>query len=150
MLLKSKNKKNHRVSGSFATYRVTDVEGLESRRMLAAASGVAHPLITMTPSATGASIQGYTVSQIKHAYGFDQVSGDGSGQTIAIVDAYNDPNIWADLQTFDKAMGIADPPSFRQVSQAGGSTAGVATDAGWAGEVALDVEWAHAIAPKAN
>src|SRR5207237_1022841 len=76
--------------------------------------------------------------------------GDGSGQTIAIVDAYNDPNIWADLQVFDKAMGIADPLSFKQLSQTGGSTSGIATDAGRAGEIALDVEWAHAIAPKAK
>ena len=29
--------------------------------------------------------------QIRHAYGFDQIEGNGTGQTIAIVDAYNDP-----------------------------------------------------------
>src|SRR5437660_2827443 len=42
---------------------------------------------------------GYTPAQIRHAYGFDQITfgsvkGDGSGQTIAIVDAYDDPNIF--------------------------------------------------------
>src|SRR6266702_6499791 len=50
-----------------------------------------------------------TPTQVRHAYGFDQITfnggtvkGDGSGQTIAIVDAYNDPNIFSDLDVFDK------------------------------------------------
>src|SRR5439155_21172245 len=46
---------------------------------------------------------GYDPAQIRHAYGFDQITfsngtvkGDGRGQTIAIVDAYDDPNIFKD------------------------------------------------------
>src|SRR5437899_771146 len=49
--------------------------------------------------------------QIRHAYGFDRVGfmdsthplvpGNGQGQTIAIVDAYDDPNIASDLAKFD-------------------------------------------------
>ena len=93
-----------------------------------------------------------TPAQVRHAYGFDQVSfsggtvaGDGTGQTIAIVDAYDDPNIAGDLQTFDSQFGIPAPPSFTKIVQSG-----TVTDAGWSGEIALDVEWAHAIAPKAS
>lgn len=100
---------------------------------------------------------GYTPAEIRHAYGFDQVtyagrtmSGDGTGQTIAIVDAYNDPRITSDLQTFDAYFGLPAPPSFKIVSQTGGSISGVANDSGWATEISLDVEWAHAIAPRAN
>src|SRR5262245_57365662 len=57
----------------------------------------------------------FTPSQITHAYGFDTVTftggvvGDGSGQTIAIVDAFDDPTILSDLQTFDAKYGLPDP-----------------------------------------
>jgi subtilase family serine protease len=95
---------------------------------------------------------GLTPQQIRGAYGIDQiafsdgaVTGDGSGQTIAIVDAYDDPNISSDLAEFDAEYGLPAPPSFT-VDNLGAST----TDAGWALETALDVEWAHAIAPGAN
>jgi subtilase family serine protease len=93
----------------------------------------------------------YTPAQIRHAYGFDQLPAwvDGSGQTIAIVDAQDNPYIVNDLITFDRAFGIPDPPSFTKVNQSGG-TRFPAPDKGWAGEISLDVEWAHAIAPRAN
>jgi subtilase family serine protease len=94
-------------------------------------------------------LTGYTPQQIRHAYGFDQMWLDGAGQTIAIVDAYDNPYIASDLKTFDRTFGIPDPPSFTKVNQTGGKTLPKA-DAGWAGEIALDVEWAHAIAPRAN
>jgi subtilase family serine protease len=92
---------------------------------------------------------GYTPAQIRHAYGVDQMWLDGSGQTIAIVDAYDDPNIISDLRTFDRKFGISDPPQFAKVNQSGGKTF-PKVDTGWAGEITLDVEWAHAIAPGAN
>jgi len=97
----------------------------------------------------------YSPAQIAHAYGFDLVNftangivhkGDGSGQTIAIVDAYDDPTILSDLHHFDQTFGLPDPPSFQKLTPQGKP----AVDSGWALEMALDVEWAHAIAPKAN
>jgi hypothetical protein len=96
---------------------------------------------------------GYSPAQVRHAYGFDQISfngvaADGTGTTIAIVDAYDDPTAASDLHQFDVAFGLPDPV-FTKVNQSGGSTM-PAADAGWAQEIALDVEWAHAIAPKAN
>ena len=54
----------------------------------------------------------YTVAQIRAAYGindipdFGNAPADGSGQTIALVDAYNDPSIIADLDGFDSAMSL--------------------------------------------
>ena len=53
--------------------------------------------------------------------------GNGAGETIAIVTAYNDPNITSDLAAFDKEYGLSAPSSFT-VKNLGGST----TDAGWA------------------
>src|SRR5207237_345698 len=76
------------------------------------------------------------------------VAGDGAGTTIAIVDAYDDPKIANDLHQFDVAWGLPDPV-FTKVNQTGGTTY-PAANGGWASEIALDVEWAHAIAPKAN
>ena len=93
--------------------------------------------------------QPHTPAQIRQAYGFNQISQDGSGQTIAIVDAYNAPTIRNDLATFDSQFGLQAPPNFTILNQNGGGSL-PGTDAGWAGEISLDVEWAHAIAPNAN
>ena len=120
----------------------------------AAAPPVMHPDYIIRPNVT-TGIMGYSPGQIKSAYGFDQVSlsggatPDGTGQTIAIVDAFDDPNIVSDLATFDSQFGLPAPPSFRVVNQTGGSSL-PQPDAGWAGEISLDVEWSHAIAPGAN
>jgi subtilase family serine protease len=107
------------------------------------------PLVTAGPVGT-------TPTQIRHAYGFDQISfsggtvaGDGSGTTIAIVDAFNDPNIASDLHAFDLALGLPDPPSFSQVNQSGGTSL-PSPSTSWSTEISLDVEWAHAIAPGAS
>jgi hypothetical protein len=110
-------------------------------------AGGAAPLATGGPTGT-------SPSQIRHAYGIDQitfsggtVAGDGSGTTIAIVDAYDDPNIANDLHQFDARFGLPDP-SFSKVNEYGGTTL-PSPDGSWIGEIALDVEWAHAVAPGA-
>jgi subtilase family serine protease len=111
-------------------------------------------LDVITPLASSSGPTGLTPAQVKAAYGFSSVKfgsvvGNGAGQTIAIVDAYNDPNIKSDLGKFDQTFGLAAPPRFKIVNQNGGTTL-PQSDRGWAGEIALDVEWAHAIAPAAN
>jgi subtilase family serine protease len=73
----------------------------------------------------------------------------GHGQTIAIVDAFDNPNIESDLQTFDTQFGLP------VCTVANGcfvksAPAGITTDSGWALEISLDVEWAHTIAPGAK
>ena len=97
----------------------------------------------------------YTPTQIQQAYGFNQINfgsvhGDGTGQTIAIVDAYDDPNIQADLNAFSAQFGLPSTTVTR-VSQ-NGSTSLPSSDSsgGWELEESLDVEWAHAIAPGAK
>jgi subtilase family serine protease len=100
----------------------------------------------------------YTPAQISHAYGLDQIKplagnvpDNGAGQTIAIVDAYDDPTIRNDLQTFDSQFGLPNltSSSLTIVNQAGGKQLPPA-DADWTIETALDVEWAHAMAPGAS
>jgi hypothetical protein len=94
----------------------------------------------------------YTPAQIRSAYG---ITGDGAGQTIAIVDAYFDPTITSDLASFSSRYGLAQldgtngDGTFRQVDLTGNKTPSPRND-DWTLETALDVEWAHAVAPLAN
>jgi hypothetical protein len=136
------------------------MECLEERRLLSAqlVSDVTVSPAAGIVAAAGAAgpAGGYTPAQIRAAYGADPASllggaitGDGSRQTIAIVDAYNDPNIASDLHAFDVAFGLNDPPTFTKVDQSGGTNY-PKTDGGWSTEIALDVEWAHAVAPGAS
>jgi hypothetical protein len=119
-------------------------------------SGPAKPLQMSSPDPAG-----LTPTQLKTYYNFSglrfgSTPGDGRGQTIALVDAYNDPDITGDLKTFDKAYGLPAPPSFKVVSQTGSSTSLPPADkpdpvnGSWASEESLDVEWAHALAPGAK
>jgi len=97
----------------------------------------------------------------------------GAGQTIYIVDAMHDPYIASELAAFNSKFGLPSCSSkaiassaalplaaasssaceFSQVysTQGGGLTAAApAYDSGWATEITLDVQWAHAIAPLAR
>ena len=134
------------------------LEFLETRQLLSVSGAnlsqfVAHPDLTAAPLVYSASPSGLSPSQVRQAYGINQVTfqngsvaGNGAGQTIAIVTAYDDPNISADLKTFDREFGIADAPSFIKYVQSGLTQ----TNSGWSLETSLDVEWAHSIAPGAN
>jgi hypothetical protein len=147
-----------RLQGSLRR-RALIVEPLEYRALLSAISVLdtqfAEPALSALAAVTNTSPRGYTPAQIRQAYSFGgitfngSVQGDGSGQTIAIIDAYNDPNIASDLQAFDAAFGLANPPKFTVMNQNGGTSL-PASDAGWSQEIALDVEWSHAMAPGAN
>ena len=153
--------------------RPAAVEPLEPRQLLSTTPMRAHPAsggaMTATPAfaAGNPSVVGFTPGQVRAAYGltnirFGSVVGDGTGQTIAIVVAYDNPRLvsstdaafaTSDLAQFDTALGLASPPSFTKVNQAGSATSLPAADptgGGWANEAALDVEWAHAAAPAAS
>jgi hypothetical protein len=141
----------------FASFRPA-IEGLEQRTVPAVVQPTAHLLKAggVLPASGPGLPGGFGPSDIRHAYGFDQITfssgtvqGDGSGQTIAIVDAYDQPNIASDLAVFDSTYGLAAPPSFTKVNQNGGTTYPTA-DQNWGMEISLDVEWAHAIAPGAK
>ena len=73
------------------------------------------------------------------------VKGDGTGETIALIEMYSDPNLQSDLDTFDAQYGLARSDADRRES--GGQCR--PTPVGRV-EQSLDVEWAHAIAPGAN
>src|SRR5947209_4806387 len=97
---------------------------------------------------------GLTPAQLTHAYGLDAIAftlpsgatvkGDGTGATIALIEAFHDPSLAGDLQVFDRTYHLPDPPL--SVVNLGGTQ----SDPAWSLEESLDVEWAHAIAPGAS
>jgi subtilase family serine protease len=90
-------------------------------------------------------------SQLLSAYKLP--SSGGSGQTIAIVDAMNDPTAEADLGTYRSTFGLPACTTangcFTKVDQNGGTNF-PATDAGWALEISLDIEMVSAICPSCH
>ncbi len=94
---------------------------------------------------------GYTLVQLRHAYGFDQIANLGDGQVIGIVDAFDDPSVESDLAVFTSTFGLP------ACSIANGCltivfASGVRPpeNANWSMEISLDTQWAHAIAPNAK
>jgi len=141
------------------------IERLEDRRLLDA-SPIAHPtFIINNPGGVGplqsSSPVGFTPAQIQKAYGIDSLlasGNNGAGQTVAIVDAYDDPNIASDLHNFDVQFGLPQmdglngDPTFTKVNEYGETSPlpSASGTSGWSEEESLDVEWVHSIAPQAN
>lgn len=103
----------------------------------------------------------------------DQAAQQGAGQTIYLIAAYHDPNIAAELAAFNAKFGLPTCatqaiPTTTTALAAASTTAGCtlsvvytnssgamtatapAYNSGWATEIALDVQWAHATAPRAR
>jgi fibronectin type 3 domain-containing protein len=129
----------------------------------------AHPPIhTVIP--TRGHLRAHTSNQsppfgpaaVKGAYGVSSLglsNTDGTGVTVAIVDAYGDFNssmvdeIQSDLQSFSSTYGLpfnAANSASPTLSEAFPDGAPSASNSNWALETALDVEWVHAIAPGAH
>ena len=109
-----------------------------------------NPIIILTPPQKSNSMAPFAISglypaQIRKAYGIDLLGNSGAGKTIAIIDAYGSPTVASDLATFNTQFGL---PSASLTIH--GTSQNPVTQPGWAMETALDVEWAHAIAPAAN
>ncbi|MGO8758512.1 MAG: S8 family serine peptidase [Terracidiphilus sp.] len=113
------------------------------------ANVVAEPGYGLFSCQVGLSVaQCYDPFQMRTAYGIDafiKAGFDGSGKTIVILDAYQDPNIYSQFAYFNSFYGLPST-TLTQVSPDGLG----AYDSGWAEEISLDVQWAHAIAPGAN
>ncbi len=134
-----------------------EVNRLESRELLSTAPMVAQPMYAIGPMVASSSppAGAFTPAQIQQAYQFNQISfggvaGTGAGETIGIVDAYNDPNVQSDLNKFDTAMGLPSTTVTRVSETGTASLPGTDSTGGWELEESLDVEWAHAMAPGAN
>jgi len=99
------------------------------------------PFATTGPS-------GYHPSDLQAAYGLPAAG--GSGQTVAIVDAYDDPNAEADLAVYRSTFGLPACTTangcFRKINQTGGTTYPRGSGS-WAEEISLDLDMVSAICP---
>ena len=114
-------------------------------------TGVAPSAIGILPEVNGVTSPiGYSPADLQTAYGMDNIEfgsivGDGSGQTIAIVDAYDDPAFvdtsdtadfpGSDLAQFDQMLGIPEPPSFTKVNESGQTSPLPGVDPAGAGNI---------------
>jgi subtilase family serine protease len=101
---------------------------------------------------SNATPAGYGPADLQSAYALPSTTA-GSGQTVAIVDAYNDPTAEQDLATYRSQYGESACTTangcFRKLNETGGSTP-PSTDTGWAQEESLDLDMVSAIAPNAH
>jgi Ricin-type beta-trefoil lectin domain/Putative Ig domain/Subtilase family len=112
-------------------------------------------LIRTGPETAGfraASIGGYRPSDLRAAYGLPSAS-RGKGQTLAIIDAYDDPTAESDLATYRSTFGLpactTSNGCFRKVNETGGTTY-PHSDSGWSLETSLDLDMVSAVCPNCH
>ena len=103
------------------------------------------------PADAGGAPAGLSPTDIRSAYGLPATG--AQGRTVAVVDAYDDPNAEADLGVYRATFGL--PPCtnangcFRKADERGGAQF-PAADAGWAQETSLDLEMISAACPSCH
>lgn len=107
---------------------------------------IAHVASNVNPAV---AVSGYGPSDLDSAYSVPTTL--GAGKTVAIVDAYNDPNAASDLATYRSNFGLpactVANGCFKQVNQNGATSPLPANNAGWGSEEMLDIEMVSAICP---
>jgi subtilase family serine protease len=98
-----------------------------------------------------AAPRGLGPSDIQSAY---KLGSGGSGQTVGIVDANDDPNAESDLAAYRSQFGLpactSDSGCFKKVNEKGQASPLPAGDTGWAGEISLDVDMVSAACPSCH
>jgi subtilase family serine protease len=101
-------------------------------------------------NATASSPAGYSPGDLQSAYNLPSATA-GAGQTVAIVDAYDDPTAESDLGVYRSQFGMLPCTTangcFRKVSQSGGTKSLPRPNSGWAQEISLDLDMVSAICP---
>jgi subtilase family serine protease len=110
---------------------------------------VAHVAAGVNPAV---AVSGYGPSDLDSAYAVPTTL--GSGKTVAIVDAYDDPNAASDLSTYRSNFGLPACTTgngcFKKVNQNGATSPLPAANSGWASEIMLDLEMVSAICPNCH
>jgi len=139
-------------ASSVASAHVCDVVAVDFARcnaILVTSGREAHGQVG--PNGT-AGPTGYNPSDLISAYSLPSATA-GSGQTVAIVDAYDDPNAESDVNYYRSQFGIAACTTangcFRKVSQTG-TTSYPKANGGWAQEISLDLDMVSAICPNCH
>jgi hypothetical protein len=167
---------NHRIARVLQLASKVQIEQLEQRIMLSSTvTDIENPSVPPQPLpiqpepyiGVVGTPESMNPQLFTEAFGFNDIyfdnggtitRGDGAGETIAIVDAFGSPTIIQDAQTFDNYWGLSNYDSngqFFLTVQPLSKTPYSENDSqdiqsSWAGETALDVEWAHTVAPGAH
>jgi len=116
-----------------------------------AALAVYHP--GSAPQVSRNAVSGYGPADLQSAYKLPSAS-NGSGQTVAIVDAYNDPNAENDLGVYRSNFGLSACTTangcFKKVNQNGSTSSLPRNNSGWSQEISLDLDMASAICPNCH
>ncbi|MBO1333032.1 peptidase S8 [Streptomyces sp. VRA16 Mangrove soil] len=137
-------------AGEMACHAQRVTSGLTAYGVQRAKAGHAAP-----DAADASTPSGYGPSDLQAAYGLASAAASkGAGETIAIVDAYDDPNAEADLAKYRSYYGLSACTTangcFKKVSQTGATTSLPRADTGWAEEISLDLDMASATCPNCN
>ncbi|MBV9268205.1 MAG: hypothetical protein JO061_18700, partial [Acidobacteriaceae bacterium] len=98
----------------------------------------------------------FTPAELQRRYGLDaahKAGFDGTGQTIALIEGYGYPTMLQDANTFNQLSGLPlfNSSNFEVIYPEGPPKSPVAgIIAGWNVEIALDIQWAHVVAPNAK
>jgi len=109
---------------------------------------------TVTSGSMGAltTPSGYGPTDLRSAYNLNAAG--GTGATVAIVDAYDDPNAEADLAAYRTQFGLTACTTangcFRKVNQNGAASPLPSPDSGWASEISLDLDMVSAVCPNCH
>jgi subtilase family serine protease len=136
------------------SYKQMSSCGTSAARGFARCMAVVRTTVTSLSSdsvtAAAATPSGLSPASLQSAYKLPS-STAGSGKTIAIVDAYDDPNAEADLGVYRSYFGLSACTTangcFKKVSQTGSTTSLPTKDGGWAEEISLDIDMVSAICP---
>jgi subtilase family serine protease len=121
-----------------------------------ARAGQAHPAGVLGNSGA------YDPSYLESAYNLMSLinGGAGAGQVVAVVDAYDDPNVTSDLNYYRSYFGLPTLPTctswpsttacFNKVNQTGAAGPYPTADTGWSQEIMLDVDMVSAICPNCS
>lgn len=123
-----------------------------SARLVRVAKGTPGALAYSAPAYKLGPHGGYTPGDLATAYGYTPSASAGAGQTVAIIDAYDDSAARSELDVFDHRYGLPAETgtSFRKVNQAGKASPLPALDTGWAEEIALDIEAVRGVCNKCH
>lgn len=108
---------------------------------------------SFAPNFAGGAPSGYGPADLQSAYALPSLTA-GNGQTVAIVDAFDDPHAQADLAVYRSRYGLPACTTangcFRKVNQAGRAGSYPAGNAGWAQEISLDLDMVSAVCPNCH
>ncbi len=112
-----------------------------------------HPRVAR--ASAGSPVYGDAPTYLQQAYDLSSLSQlNGNGDTVAIVDAFNDSTAESDLQAYRSFYNLPACTTangcFRKINEHGGSTPPATSDAGWAQETSLDLDAVSAICPNCH